>query len=314
MIHFHFPTITSLLLSVTIGYGVMMLWYYLLLLRYFPEGKGSALFFLKWIDRYPPLAFLGFFMVLGLSLHLILMWFSPVGIQIQGLFYGAPSYDIPSMFAFLSILVTTVNFVTSVEVNFYPKYRNYFSLFNAGGSLVDLIQAETEMKVTMQKELGYTFTKQLFSTIVFIVAGTIFLPKFPLNFSEEMLGIFRVLCVGYAFYAIGNSIMLLSLYFCDNYGALYSGFLFALTSSIATLLLRPGSIKYYGFGFLIGGAIYTISALVRLSFYINNLSYHVLSSQPIVYEERKTVFSKISDLSERRYQRKYGKNKNAMET
>ena len=39
----------------------------------------------------------------------------------------------PALLAFLSILTTTVNFVVSVEVQFYPRYRTYYSLFNDGG-------------------------------------------------------------------------------------------------------------------------------------------------------------------------------------
>ena len=57
------------------------------------------------------------------------------GEQVKGLFYGAPSHDVPALIAFLTILITTVNFVVSVEVNFYPKYRNYYSLFNDGGTI-----------------------------------------------------------------------------------------------------------------------------------------------------------------------------------
>ena len=66
-------------------------------------------------------------MTAGLFGHILIMWSGPLQVKIKGLFYGAPGYDIPAILAFLSILVTTVNFVTSVEVNFYPKYRNYFS-------------------------------------------------------------------------------------------------------------------------------------------------------------------------------------------
>ena len=49
--------------------------------------------------------------------------------------------DVPALVAFLTILVTTVNFVVSVEVNFYPKYKNYYSLFNDKGAVGDITQA-----------------------------------------------------------------------------------------------------------------------------------------------------------------------------
>lgn len=313
MILFDVPVILALLLAVTIGYGIMMVWYYSLLLRYFQEGQGSSFYFLKWLDQYPKLAYLGCFMVLGLFTHLVLMWFSPIGVKVKGLFWGSPYYDVSALFAFLSILVTTVNFVTSVEVNFYPKYRNYFALYNGGGTLPDILQSETEMKVTLQKELGYTFSKQVFTSIVFIVVGTIILTRSPFNFTEETLGIFRILCVGYAFYAIGNCIMLITLYFVDFTGAFWGGLIFFIVSSGGTLLLRDGDIRYYGLGFLIGGIAFTVYSLIRLRSYLKKLSYHILSRQPIIVEERRSFIYKLSDFLEKRYERKYGEGRDIYE-
>lgn len=39
--------IISLLLSVILAYGIMMVWYYCLLVEYFPKGKGNPLDFLR---------------------------------------------------------------------------------------------------------------------------------------------------------------------------------------------------------------------------------------------------------------------------
>ena len=69
----------------------------------------------------------------------------PLQVKVQGLFVGAPYHDVPALIAFLTILVTTVNFVVSVEVNFYPKYRNYYSLFNDNCAIGDIKQAGKEM-------------------------------------------------------------------------------------------------------------------------------------------------------------------------
>ncbi len=77
--------------------------------------------------------------------HIVIMYFGPLKVQVEGLFYGAPQYDIPALFAFFSLLITTINFVASVEVRFYPKYRNYYGLFNDNGSIRDIQQAEVEM-------------------------------------------------------------------------------------------------------------------------------------------------------------------------
>lgn len=299
------PTIPALLGAVTIGYGFMMICYYILLARYFPPGEGSAFRFLKWFSEFPLLAPLGFFMTLGLYTHIISMWFSPLGVQIEGLFYAAPTYDVPAIIAFLSILITTISFVTSVEVSFYPKYRKYYDAFNDESALVDIMQAEHEMKTILKKELSYTFAKQFFATIVFIIIGTIALPLSGLGFDEEMLGIYRVLCVGYAFYAIGNTTMLILLYFDDVKGAFISVTAFFVTSTIISIIVACVDTKFTGFGFIIGGAVFTMTSLVRLAYYIDQLIYRVLCYQPMIIEEKQTMLTKVSNYFDQRYKRKY---------
>ena len=294
------PVVTTLLLCVCAGYGIMMVWYYYLLLQYFPKGKGSSLSFLRWFDKYPELIGVGTFMGIGLFAHLIIMWFGPLGVQVEGLFYGAPAYDVPALFAFISILPTTINFVTSVEVNFYPKYKIYFSLYNGDGSLVDIEQAKTELVSVLQKELNYTFTKQFFISVVFIVAGTLLIPRLPFGFTEEMLGIYRVLCVGYAFYAVANCMMLICLYFADNKGALLQSALYAVAAVAGTIVFMLWDKRYYGFGFLIAGVLFTAAALLRMWLYLQKLDYHVISTQPLQEIERKGLASKISEHFEKR--------------
>ncbi len=303
-LYFEMEPITAMFLAIITGYGFMMLRYFIVIYRYFPEGKGTCMNFLRWFDNYPQLSVIGFFITLGLFGHLAIMWSSRIGIQVQGLFYGAPAYDIPAIAAFLSILITTVNFVTSVEVRFYPCYRDYFSLFNDKGSLEDIEDAEKNMFVVLREELIYLAQKQVFTTIFFIILGTLLLPMTGLGFTREMLGIFRVLCVGYAFYAIGNSIMLIQLYFADNRNALLSAIFFMSFSVVLTYVFKDMSTALYGFGFLIGGAVFFLVALIKLNAYLKKLKYHVLSCQPVFKPETRGLFTPLCDKLEARCERK----------
>ncbi len=296
--------ILSLLTAVCGAYGLMAVWYFALLYRYFPEGFGSSFSFLRWFDQFPQLALVGFCVTLGLFGHLVIMWASPLGVQVQGLFYGAPAYDIPALVAFFSILITTINFVTSVETRFYPQYKTYFSLFNDGGSIADIESAEKNMFRVLREELSYLAQKQLFATLLFLVVGTLVLPKIGLGFTTEMLGIYRVLCVGYALYAIGNSLMLILLYFADNRGALLCAVCFAASGNLCTLLFCRWSSVWYGFGFVIGGLVFCVTALIRLMQYAGKLKYHVLSRQPIFLREQTGIFTRLCDRLERRAARK----------
>ncbi len=107
----------------------------------------------------------------------------------QGLFVGAPYHDVPALVAFLTILVTTVNFVVSVEVNFYPKYKNYYSLFNDKGAVGDITQAGEEMLKVLNVELKYTALKQLLATALAISLGGLLLEYVPLDLTILWKGI-----------------------------------------------------------------------------------------------------------------------------
>ena len=68
-------SITSLMLCIIVAYGTLMVWYYKLLLDYFPKSDGSKYAFLRWFDRYRSLAFIGGFINIGLFGHLVIMYF-----------------------------------------------------------------------------------------------------------------------------------------------------------------------------------------------------------------------------------------------
>lgn len=287
------PHVEALMAAVCIGYGIMLLWDAVLLYGYFPQSDISAFMFLRWADEFLPLAFTGLCVNIGLFAHLVIMWAGPLGEQVQGLFYGAPSHDVPALVAFLTILITTVNFVVSVEVNFYPKYRNYYSLFNDRGTIKDIMQAGREMLEVLNRELKYTALKQLLATALAISIGENILKYLPLGFNDLMYGYFRTLCVGYGIYAVANTLLLLLLYFTDYKGALVSSLVFAVGTSAFTVVSLVGSQVYYGFGFLAGCVIFYATAMIRLEYYTRRLPYYILSVQPVVAEDKTGIFTRM---------------------
>lgn len=294
LLAYDFPTIESLLCAVTLGYGVMLVWDVILLHRYFPKTKKSAFSFLRWFDTFLPLALSGLFMIVGMFSHLIIMWYSDIGIQTTGLFFGAPQYDVPALLAYMTSLITTINFVISVEVSFYPKYRNHYSLYNDGGTIHNIKQSENEMLGTLRTELFYAALKQLLFTVLIIAVGGYLLDFLPLGFNEVMRGYFRTLCVAYGICAIGNMLTLIQFYFTDYTGALIGTIVFAATTILFTLLSFLLPSIYYGFGFLISSLIFAIVAAIRLNYYTKRLPYYILSVQPLVSEEKAGFFTVIS--------------------
>ena len=287
------PQVESLLAAVAFGYGVMMVWDVVLLYRYFPQSDESPWTFLKWVDEFLPLAFTGLCTNIGLFAHLVICWVGPVGVQVKGLFYGAPYYDVPALIAFLTILITSINFVVSVEVNFYPKYRDYYSLFNDGGVVGDIVTAEEEMLAVLNRELRFTALKQLFVTAAVLSLEGTLLDLLPLGFNDLMHGYFRTLCVGYGLYAVGNTVLMILLYFTDYRGAVTAAAVFAVSASGFTALSMAFNTAFYGFGFLIGAALFYLVTLLRLDAFTANLPYRVLGQQPIVAETRAGRFTRL---------------------
>ncbi len=285
------PSLEALLVGVCTGYGVMMCRNLKLLYRFFPRGEGSRFAFLPWFDEYRELAGIGFFTNIGLFSHLVIAWAGTLGVKVQGLFFGAPQHDVPAMFAFLTILVTTVNFVVSVEVNFYPKYRNYYELFNKKGSLKDIEHAEYELLTVLEQELSYTGRKQFYTTALMLSVGLMVLTKLPLGFNDLMEGYFRVLCVGYAIYAVGNTVMLMLLYFTDYEGAYLASAAFAAVTVAGSILSLRLDVRYYGFAFLIGSVAYFFISWLRLKWFTKNLPYHILCAQPILTRAKSGRFT-----------------------
>ncbi len=285
--------IEALLFSVTVGYGVMVIWNLTLLNRYFPKSDVSPFVFLEWIDEYLYLALAGMLINLGMFAHLVIMWFSDIGVRVHGLFYGAPQHDVPALLAFMTTLITTVNFVVSVEVNFYGKYRNHYSLYNDKGTINDIIQAEKEMLDTLKTEMLYTAIKQLLCTAAFIAVGGFLLDVLPLGFNEMMRGYFRTLCVGYGAYAVGNMTMLILLYFTDYKGALFATGIFAAGSVLLSLISIFLPQVYYGFGFLLSSIVFAVAGTYRLDYFTKRLPYYILAVQPLVNEDRSSVFTRM---------------------
>ena len=298
-----FPVVEALLFAVSVGYGIMLVWDVILLHRYFPHTSLGAFTFLKWIDAFLPLALSGLFMNIGMFSHLVIMWFSDIKVHLHGLFYGAPWHDVPALLAFMTALMTTVNFVVSVEVNFYPKYRNHYSLYNDKGTIKDILQSEKEMLDTLKTEIFYTALKQLLFTATCIALGGYLLDLLPLGFNEIMRGYFRTLCVAYGLYAIGNMLMLILLYFTDYKGACVTTAIFAISTILLTLVSLLFSNVYYGFGFLIAAMIFVIATALRLDYFTRKLPYYILSVQPLVAEDRSGLFARLGVFLEDKFER-----------
>ena len=78
--------------------------------------------------------------------------------------------------------------------------------------------------------------------------------------------------------------LLILLYFTDYQGGLVASALFALVSSAATVISLFFSKVYFGFGFILGCAVFFLAVYIRLEQFTRRLPYYILSRQPLVEE------------------------------
>ena len=99
--------------------------------------------------------------------------------------------------------------------------------------------------------------------------------------------------MGYGLYAVGNTILMILLYFTDYGGAVAAAAVFAVSASGLTALSMAFDPAFYGFGFLIRAALFYLVTLFRLDVFTANLPYRVLGQQPIVAETKSGRFTRL---------------------
>ena len=183
-------------------------------------------------------------------------------------------------------------FTVSLEVNFYEQYRNYFQTILQGGRYDDIQNAHADMIRVLYRELAYMFELQL---LVSILSATVFgnaLEYIGIDYSS--LGIFRILCFGYAFYGLMRCTIIVHLYFDDRKGALYTAVFFAISSIGITMADLFMPIEFMGFGFVIAAVASSILGLGRLHWFISNIGYQIFCKQPMFVREENGLFMRIS--------------------
>ncbi|WP_060976195.1 exopolysaccharide Pel transporter PelG [Streptococcus sp. CCH8-C6] len=290
----------GLLLSTCIAYAYILVQMIRIMYRYFPKSYEANFEFLIWFDEYFNLFKVGIYLFIGLFAHIVINWFGPLSKGIGGLFRTAPVYDVSAMLAYLVTLVSTVSFVVSLEVVFYPKFRKYYQLYDGVGSVDRINQTEVDMLRTLRNELKYLSWKQLLATLLAMFVGIVLLAVLPLGFNSQMKGYFQTLCLGYGLYAVGNINLLLLLYFVDYEGAKNCSKWFAGISVIFSILTQFIDTSFIGYGFLLASLVLYFTTSARLAEYTKDLPYRVLGSQDIIVYEETGFFTRLYNTLEAR--------------
>lgn len=272
----------AIIIAVIFTYTILAVCNQIMLAQFFPKGKGSMFAFLEVFETHSNLFITGLFMQMGLYGHIIVMWLSPAGEVVSHGLRQCTTYDMPAMVAFLTGIVTMINIVVSLEVNFYQYFSRYLNLLNKG-SIVEIKNAEERMKESLYDEIYYCVAKQFLVTISCIVFGSMLLRSSFFGMTEEMIGIFRVLCVGYGAYACGYALVLVMFYL--NYKKVYVVMaVFAACTILLGFVFSLGPESLYGVGFTISGIVLFISSLFFLRIYMKDVLLHIFVDQQMIKE------------------------------
>ncbi len=286
-------TVLGLLLAMDLGFFIIIVSLMVYLKNFFGKSVSKYFEFMRHFDKYPALFFIAFFYTLGLYAHNFLFWTSELGVRIGGTYTYAPTYDVPTFYAFLSIMPSMIVFVVSIETSFYDKYKAYYTLITGKGNLTDIENAKKDMTRTLWSEIRNIMEIQLFFTLVFVAAGYYLLPKIGL--SQLSIDIYNVLVLGAYFNILMLIIILILLYFEDRRGALSVSLAFLISNIVFTYLTLNYSENTYGLGFFLAALLSMILAIIRLIIYLKNINYHTFCGQPIIYKEIKGLFSHLVD-------------------
>lgn len=293
VIHYNLINIiVGLLLAVNTSILITLSLLFFNIVKFFPEKSTRSLLFLDWLDRFPSLFFINVFYTCALYIHNIIIWFSPMGRHIAGTYVYAPLYDVPTFYAFLSVIPSMTIFVVFVEVNFYDKYKKYLALITGKGNYFEITNAYKEMKNVLWYELTNLVELQLVFTFLSMILGNYFLPKIGITYYS--LVVFNILTIGAYFTSIALIVIIVLLYFEDKKGAFYISLFFLVSNSAFNYI----SVKYigpetYGFGFLLSSFLTLSIGLLRARFYLEKLDYHLFCSQPVFSIRKKTLINRF---------------------
>jgi polysaccharide biosynthesis protein PelG len=284
-------TVLAMLLALVAGFTLIIAYLFAYLIKFYGRSSGRYFNFLEYFDKYPSLFFVGIFYTLGLYIHNFIFWTSELGVKIGQTYVYAPVYDVPTFYAFLSIMPSMVMFVVSVETSFYDKYKAYYALITGKGNFKDIESARKEMTRVLWSEIRNIMELQLFFTLVFIAAGSYILPR--LGLTQLSVDIFNLLALGGFMAIVMMIIMLLLLYFEDRKGAVFVATTFLASNIVFTWFTMSYSESVYGLGFFAASLLSLAVALIEMLVFLKNINYHTFCGQPVIFRQKTGMFGKL---------------------
>lgn len=284
---------SNLLMAYTGGIVFFTIFLLIAFLTEMKEDNGKVFHFIRYFHSVPSLWPIGLFYTLAIWVDNIIMWFSPISVNLFGIFRYAPFYDVATFYAYLTILPSVMLFMVLIETDFYIRCREFYLAILKNGPLSELKVFATRMWDSLQRNILQTFEIQLFITLVIIVLSRTIFPVFGVP--EEARQIFVIYALG----AFCNGFILIFLqvllYIGERNRALLLVVAFFVTNVIGTLLSLQWGERFYGFGFFISSFL-----TMLLGLYLTIISYkrvikHTYMTQPVYTRSKEKTFERLEE-------------------
>lgn len=286
--------IFSALVATLIGYVLIASYFMIKLYKVFGTKDlklRSCIRFLSDFDKYPELLFVGFFIALGAYGHNLVVWFSDKATIIHDTFRIAQFYDVPSFFAYLTIIPTVVIFTVKVETMIYPKYKEFYNFVRDIGSIKEIDRAKDELIRAVSLHIKNMIEVQFIFTFACIVMGIKVLPM--LGFDTRGVEIFSILTLASLSYITVSFLIIILLYFDGRKEALIVATVFMISTIVLSFINLMLGDTFYGYGFFVGGLISVVVSFGVINKFFKKIEYHIFASQPVFKLEGKGIFTRL---------------------
>ncbi|WP_069650865.1 exopolysaccharide Pel transporter PelG [Caloranaerobacter ferrireducens] len=288
----------SIASNILLSYLTGIMFTYLILmysfLTTFFYGNNFEFDFISYISKLPSLFYIGLFYTLGLWIDDIMMWYSPLGVDIYETYKYAPLYDSAVFLAYLTVIPTMILFMVSIETEFYDKYKKYYGLAAKDGTYEQIEIARQEMERSINRQLIYTMETQTIITLTIIVLSSKIFAF--LGVPLIVRDIFRISVLGSLCNVFVLLIILILLYFEMRKQALFVSLMFLLSNAAFTYYFIPKGVKFYGFGYFLGSFITLIAAIIILIYVVRRITYYTFAMQPLFKAKEKGIFIWLADI------------------
>lgn len=291
-------TASNFLFSYLLGLSTILLMFLYNFLSTFFYGNDYKFDFLRYINKYYSLLFIGLFYTGGIWVDNIIMWFSELGLTIHDTFLYAPFYDNAIFLSYLTIIPSLVLFLVFVETDFYVCYKNYFQKANGSEVYKKINAAFLKMRSVLKYNLFYSFEVQALITLTVVLLAKPIFKVLKLNY--VIRNIFKITAVGSLFNILFFILMLILLYFELRKRAMLVSACFFFTNLIFSFYFKDKGIEYFGYGFALSSFITFCFSLSLYKNFMNRVNYMTFARQPIYIKVYTGVFVKLSDYLNRR--------------